>query len=535
MGMTATQPAWGDETEVPREGTELVIGLVGAIGTELDAICEALEKHLRGFRYDVKRIGVMELVQQHIQTSPEFDSNDAFKRYMARMDAGNRLRLSLCRNDAVALLAIAAIRVERLRSTGNENKPANRCAFVIKSLKHPEEVKALRATYGKNCLILSAYSPRHEREKSLASRIAKSIFDPSADRHIARAHALICRDDVEIGFQNGQNVRDTFPLADAFVDARSSAAADQSVGRFLDLVFGHPFATPTRAEFAMFQAHGAGMRSSSEGRQVGAAIVNDDGDILALGTNEVARAFGGQYWGEDGPAFDHRDFTRRSDSTSTMVDSILADLFARAKKCGWLEASKSTVGVDQLVEIARQELLPAQQQVDENDRETLHQKALIQSVIEYLRPVHAEMAALMTAARLGVSVRRATLYCTTFPCHECAKHIVAAGIGRVIFIEPYPKSRVAEMYDDSISVDERVQGRIMFEAFVGIAPARYVELFTAPQRKIGGKWVNWELEKQNKVPRNAQSHLSYIKQEDDKLDILNKLLTSKGLKQSSVR
>ncbi|MDN3612645.1 hypothetical protein QWZ16_23945 [Vibrio ostreicida] len=26
-----------------------------------------------------------------------------------------------------------------------------------------------------------------------------------------------------------------------------------------------------------------------------------------------------------------------------------------------------------------------------------------------------------------------------FPCHNCAKHIVASGIKRVVYVEPYPK------------------------------------------------------------------------------------------------
>ena len=51
-------------------------------------------------------------------------------------------------------------------------------------------------------------------------------------------------------------------------------------------------------------------------------------------------------------------------------------------------------------------------------------------VIEYGRTVHAEMAAITDAARRGASVRNTTMYSTTFSCHDCAKHIVAAGIER---------------------------------------------------------------------------------------------------------
>ena len=70
------------------------------------------------------------------------------------------------------------------------------------------------------------------------------------------------------------------------------------------------------------------------------------------------------------------------------------------------------------------------------------------------------------------------LYCTTFPCHICAKHIVASGIGRVVYLEPYPKSYAAELHKDSIDVDpEEPTHRVRFEAFIGVSPYRYRDLF----------------------------------------------------------
>lgn len=50
--------------------------------------------------------------------------------------------------------------------------------------------------------------------------------------------------------------------------------------------------------------------------------------------------------------------------------------------------------------------------------------------------VHAEMAAISTAARLGLSLAGSSLYCTTFPCHNCSKHIVATGVSEVFYLEP---------------------------------------------------------------------------------------------------
>lgn len=103
------------------------------------------------------------------------------------------------------------------------------------------------------------------------------------------------------------------------------------------------------------------------------------------------------------------------------------------------------------------------------------------------------MAAIVDAARRGVSVKDAILYCTTFPCHDCAKHIVAAGIQKVVYVEPYPKSLAPEIYLDSIVVDQprskeitemtSSAGYVSFESFVGIAPRQYMDLFTMGERK----------------------------------------------------
>jgi dCMP deaminase len=51
--------------------------------------------------------------------------------------------------------------------------------------------------------------------------------------------------------------------------------------------------------------------------------------------------------------------------------------------------------------------------------------------------VHAEINAICSAARLGIALKNASLYCTTKPCSECAKAISAAGIIKVFYIEDY--------------------------------------------------------------------------------------------------
>lgn len=109
----------------------------------------------------------------------------------------------------------------------------------------------------------------------------------------------------------------------------------------------------------------------------------------------------------------------------------------------------------------------------------------ISALTEFGRAVHAEAEAILSATRMGTSTVGAQLYCTTFPCHVCAKHIVAAGIEKVIYIEPYPKSRASSLYDDSISLERRRRGRVVFKPFVGVAPSRFSEFFS--MRTIEGR------------------------------------------------
>ena len=88
--------------------------------------------------------------------------------------------------------------------------------------------------------------------------------------------------------------------------------------------------------------------------------------------------------------------------------------------------------------------------------------------------VHAEMDALVGSARRGESVKDCVMYCTTFPCHICAKHIVASGIKSLVFIEPYPKSHAAELFSDSISVEDSKQRQGSLQAVLwNIAQALY--------------------------------------------------------------
>ena len=63
--------------------------------------------------------------------------------------------------------------------------------------------------------------------------------------------------------------------------------------------------------------------------------------------------------------------------------------------------------------------------------------------------VHAEQNAIAQAAKLGISVQGATLYCTHQPCVICAKMIINSGIKKVIFKDGYPDDFSIELFKEA--------------------------------------------------------------------------------------
>ncbi|MGV8119353.1 MAG: hypothetical protein AB2L14_06275 [Candidatus Xenobiia bacterium LiM19] len=134
------------------------------------------------------------------------------------------------------------------------------------------------------------------------------------------------------------------------------------------------------------------------------------------------------------------------------------------------------------------------------------------------------MEAILSCSRRGVNLRGSILFTTTFPCHNCAKHIIAAGVSQVIYVEPYPKSLAKKLHSDAIwlpiSIDEPepAEGKVLFMPFFGIGPRRFVDLFSMGwgsgypvKRKEKGKIVEWE--RSSAIPRVPLLALSYMERE----------------------
>lgn len=469
--------------------SELVIGLVGTIGTNLAEVAGLIEERLLKFNYSAERIKISTDIIANLGNPAS--STDEYGRISAYMEEGNNLRKNSKDNSILALGAAARINLLR-----KEQEAFRRKSFIINSLKNPAEVQRLRKIYSHGFFLIGVHADhtrRHNyltKDKSISEEQASKLIDRDADE----------RDDF------GQHTRDTYHLSDFFIDYNgNSDSLKKQIWRVFDLLFGKPYITPTFDEYAMFMAFSASLRSADLSRQVGAVLTKDK-CIVSTGANDVPKAHGGLYWPEIDEktqeivdAKDGRDYMKGEDSNATQKRLIIDSI---------LEVIPSEY---------REELRP------------LIKKSKIKDITEYGRVVHAEMEALLSSARLGISTSGSDLYCTTFPCHNCAKHIVASGIKRVIYVEPYPKSKALDFHSDSISLNQH-SDNVVFAPFIGVGPRSFFNLFSTNlgsgypviRKSDDGQALDWS-EHDAKL-RTQMLPCSYIERETIAANLLSKYL-----------
>lgn len=471
---------------------ELIIGLVGRMGLDTRLVGAKIEAALKDYDYEVKRIKVTSLLPD-LKDLPKLEDHPLEQYYQSRIEACNKLREIAERNDVLACLAILRIRDLRKETPGGgADVPLKRVAYIIDQLKRPEEIAFLRQVYRDLFVQISCHAPRDVRERRLAHKISSSHPDnPREENWRATAAELIGQDDAEEDVSTGQRVRDAFPMADVIVNASDEGKLSKELTRFFEIFFGCPTRSPTLDEYGMALAFSASLRSIDMSQQVGAAIVSQKGETLALGCNEVPKAGGGIYWeGDDGDA---RDASLGEDQNTRRKRLMVTDIVYKLAKHGMAPERFSNSKVEDI----ESELIDAPNAPLKD--------SLILDSLEFGRMLHAEMCAISESARVGISIRDQFLYSTAFPCHNCAKHIVGVGIDKVVYLKPYPKSHVSELYPDSIEIDPeaRASGRVLFRQFSGVTPARYYLFEKDRLKDSSGKIKLWNRRVANPISRQV--------------------------------
>ncbi|MBL7498499.1 CMP deaminase [Frankia sp. CNm7] len=463
---------------------ELVFGIVRTVGTEIAPVLQELHAALAAANYLVFRVDLDALLTP-LAFGPEGAAatppSDEPTRRELLMDAGDRLRHELGRADAVALVGIREIHRVRGDAGADHARPR---AFILDNLSHRAEVETVRQVYGRRAFFIACDAPRPERALLLAQLFERSSGLDASAAEQAATHAV----DRDFGLATS---RATPPVprrlrlsssaalerCDLFVRCDDPTQTRRHVRRLVECIHSHPFHTLTMDELGMAAAYRGSLTTAVLARRVGTAIMVDD-QIVAVGANEVPKAGGGYYHTESQP--DGREFMAGLDASDGIRAQILADLLARLRP-GWFTPELRGRTIAELTQLA----------INDDDI----RDADLFDVIEYGRTTHAEMVAITSAARRGIAIQGGTLYSTTLPCHECTRNIIASGLARVVYLEPYHKSKGGELHRDAVDlfpepVSPRAEygptaraDRVSFEPFSGFSHHRLSDLFSWVPRK----------------------------------------------------
>jgi deoxycytidylate deaminase len=454
---------------------EIFLGFVAPIGADSDSCVQEFRRFFEDAHYNVITIKVTDAFKppstrlapkEQLEHTPK-----KYERYLSYIKYGNQLRKHFDDDALLASIACAKIMRARMRTQQPDKDKPEKNVYLIHQFKRKEEVELLRSVFGRVFFQISIYSRRGARVDHLARQFAHAENDSNHNLYRAKAEDIVQVDESERGDGHGQQVSAIFHDADVVVNSdEGDASVQKQVGRFCELLFGSNKISPTKHEYGMFAAKAAALRTLDLSRQVGAAIFTHGGEIISMGSNEVPKAPGGTYWSDSRDGLDDRDYVRGVDSNTQRKRERLREILKIIK----------AENPDEI--LARPEVRESQ----------------FMDALEYGRVIHAEMSAICDAARLGLSLQNATLFCTTFPCHMRAKHIIASGISRVIFLEPYPKSLTSDLHADAVLIEGGDRGKyqpypcVMFDHFHGICPRRYREMFERTTRKDNdGNFVEW--------------------------------------------
>jgi deoxycytidylate deaminase len=466
----------------------LVFAISGRIGSGVSFVTNGLIEELKAFGYTPIKI---KITKEFLSGENEFpctelnkcksrmgdtDLSRAAERILKLQCLGNQIREESGSN-ILAAKSIKYIYEHLHKNEAFEGENA-RFAYIIDSLKHPDEIDLLRTVFQDALCIIGVVADDSVRKQRLLNQ--KHINDLEFES--------ISKIDADEDNKYGQHTTNAILDSDYFFENNydTPEKINQECKRLLNLLFQSSITTPRQDEYGMHLAFIAADKSACLSRQVGSAILLDDGTVLATGCNDVPRFGGGLYTSESGS--DKRCFANSLICHNDYEKELMAD---------------------QIISVLRtEEIEGINEEQYKKIRTTLLQKTRLKQLIEFSRAVHAEMDAIITVARAAkYGLVGSTMYVTTYPCHNCAKHIIDSGIKRVVFVEPYVKSLAQKLHSDAINnpLEEPSLSKVSFDNYGGVSPRRYSFLFSMHgDRKRDSKLIRKSLEKNKSLPLGAQ-------------------------------
>jgi deoxycytidylate deaminase len=465
---------------VEQATNEVVFAVVGYVGSGTSEVATTLKGLLEnpalpGGSFDVEILKARKVIEGWANVAGEMlpaTPTNNLETTRAFQDLGDKMR---ARGDhsIVARSLIDLIRLTRASKLGIQNPgedpvlpDGKRRAYVLDSIRHPAEVELLRRVYQDAFVLVGIVCEAKVRQDRIVNKYTNA--------GVADAEKFMARDARAVE-RHGQRVSDAFHMADFFVDNTIDQFTDgrepnpdwdisDKLSRLIKIMTAAEVVRPTIAETAMHDAYGASLQSACLSRQVGAALLDGAGNIVATGTNEVPRAGGGVY----------------GESFESDLDDHRCVFQKVGKFCS--NTKEQNKIINELIEDVPE--LRALDGIRKNGLRKELRDSRVGDLLEFSRAVHAEMDAVFSAGRKGVSTVGTRLFVTTFPCHYCARGIVAAGVDEVQYIEPYPKSQALSLHPDAITINgknwkEPSKGgtKVLFRAFTGVAPRLYRRAF----------------------------------------------------------
>lgn len=358
--------------------------------------------------------------------------------------------------DTIAKEVNRVIKYKRNKSTDKINH------FIIDSFRNPAEVRFFKKRYGAFYLC-SLYASKEYRKNKLGS-----IFTDRCDNRDAGKY----KNTSEL---YKQDVPSCTLLADYAINSDCGKEHYQfEIIRFLTLIDFPGLIPPRYDEVFMNFAYSLSVRSTCLSRQVGAAITNSEGFLVAAGWNDVGS---GQLGCSLVCRDDYKKFTDDGFSISNWkerVDQFTAnDLFHDLDPEDYF-CFKDLESKLYLNKKISKNLEKPEFTDDFKSSAELHalKKVLNVKRLEYARSLHAEENAILQAARFGgTGISGGTIYTTTYPCELCSKKIYQAQLSRIVYTEPYPDS-----LSETIFLKDGVR-QISIEQFEGVKSPSYFRLF----------------------------------------------------------
>ncbi|MEQ9847146.1 anti-phage dCTP deaminase [Pectobacterium brasiliense] len=454
-----------------RQSKTLIIGICGTVGSGFRSLVETLKTELTNSSYDSHVIRVSDIIIELSKKHPRLQEliiNSPAERYLKLQMQGNLIRdqihTTYLSKAVISEITRIKAEIKKKNNIDINKKDIGRVAFVIDQLKHPHEVELLRLIYPNNFYLFGMLRSENERIINLKDEgiSTNDIYK-------------IITEDKKSEKKTGQQTEKAILDSDFFINNNSGNKALQkkAILRCISLIHGGNGITPTRDEKGMYTAFSASLTSACLSRQVGAAILNDDGDIVATGRNDVPKSFGGLYYETGNINDDHRCIHKGGHCFNDEHKKKIREKF---------ESILKNYNI-----FSKEEIIPEENELPLTPKvippnviaDLLFNETPVSSIIEYSRAIHAEMDAITSLARNpSESTKEKILYSTTYPCHNCARHIVASGIKRVVFIEPYEKSLALRLHNDAIT-EQNDSDKVKFELFEGVSPRRYQKFFLA--------------------------------------------------------